>query len=145
MSATKEPSIVIFLGSTRSNRMVDRVGIYVKAIVESKCMTPIIIGKLQFSIKAVIYFSTKNWVSDPAKINFEVLKKPLHFYQNASDAPQWLHDINDSIKEADGIIVLSSEYNATIPPALTNMIDHFPPSSFRHKPAGVVTYSMGEF
>lgn len=82
---------------------------------------------------------------DPDQIPFEVLKTPLHYYQNPADAPQWLHDNNELIKQADGFILLSSEYNATIPPALTNMMDHFPPSSFRHKPAGVVTYSMGRW
>lgn len=146
MSGTviKEPlKIVIFLGSTRNNRMVERVGAYVRTIVENKCMIPITIGKLNFQSK--LYFFFKNWVSDPIKINFEVLKQPLHFYQNPSDAPQWLRDINDTIKQADGFIILSSEYNATIPPALTNMIDHFPPSSFRHRPVGFVTYSMGMF
>lgn len=38
--------ILIFLGSTRTNRMVDRVSAYVKRIVESKGMVPIIIGLL---------------------------------------------------------------------------------------------------
>lgn len=45
-SIVKEPlKIVIFLGSTRTNRMVDRVCAYVKTIVESKGMVPIIMGK----------------------------------------------------------------------------------------------------
>ncbi|KAJ6640901.1 Quinone reductase [Pseudolycoriella hygida] len=117
--------IVIFLGSTRPNRMAERVSVYVKKIVENKGMVPVLM--------------------DPDKIPFEVLKTPLHFYRNPADAPQFLHDNNELIKQADGYLVLSSEYNLTIPPALTNMLDHFPPSSFRHKPAGVVTYSMGQF
>ncbi|XP_037035138.1 FMN-dependent NADPH-azoreductase-like isoform X2 [Bradysia coprophila] len=117
--------IVIFLGSTRNNRMVDRVCAYVKTIVERKGMCPIIM--------------------DPAKMPFEIVKAPLHFYPNPADAPQWLRDTNDAIKEADGFLMLSPEYNYTLSPALTNMIDHFPPSSYRHKPAAVVTYSMGNF
>lgn len=75
---------------------------------------------------------------------FEILKNPLHFYRNPADAPQWLRDTNELIKDADGYLLLSPEYNYTLSPALTNMIDHFPPSSFRHKPAGVVSYSMGK-
>jgi len=117
--------IVIFMGSTRANRMVDRVCAFITKIVESKGMVPVIM--------------------DPEKLPFEVLKTALHFYKNPADAPQWLRDNNELIKEADGFLLLSAEYNCTIPPALTNMLDHFPPSSFRHKPAGVVTYSMGSF
>lgn len=48
MSSTgvKEPlKIVIFLGSTRNNRMVERLATYVKAIVENKGSLPIIMGK----------------------------------------------------------------------------------------------------
>lgn len=74
---------------------------------------------------------------------FEIVKSPLHFYPNPADAPQWLRDTNATINDADGFLLLSPEYNYTLSPALTNMIDHFPPSSYRHKPAGVVTYSMG--
>lgn len=48
--------IVIFLGSTRSNRMVDRVCTFVKSIVESKGMTPIILGKLNVLINRAL-----NW------------------------------------------------------------------------------------
>lgn len=40
--------IVIFLGTTRNNRMVDRVSAYVKTIVENKGMLPIIMGVLSF-------------------------------------------------------------------------------------------------
>lgn len=40
--------IVIFLGSTRTNRMVDRVCAYVKTIVENKGMLPVIMGTLSF-------------------------------------------------------------------------------------------------
>lgn len=40
--------IVIFLGSTRTNRMVDRVSAYVKTIVENKGMLPVIMGTLSF-------------------------------------------------------------------------------------------------
>ncbi len=89
------------------------------------------------------YTNKKNLSLDPATLPFEILKTPLHFYRNPAEAPKWLHDTNDLIKEADGFIFLSPEYNFTLSPALTNMVDHFPPSSFRHKPAGVVTYSMG--
>ena len=48
-------------------------------------------------------------------------------------------------KEANGFVIVSPEYNATIPPALTNLLDYFPPAvCYRHKPVSIVTYCMGE-
>ena len=31
----------------------------------------------------------------------------------------------------------------SLPPALTNLLDYFPPASYRHKPASIASYSMG--
>lgn len=39
----------------------------------------------------------------------------------------------------------AGEYNSTIPPALSNTLDHFPPSSYAFKPAVLITYSAGMF
>lgn len=43
---TQPLKIVIFLGSTRPNRMVDRVSSSVKAVIEKHGMLPIIMGML---------------------------------------------------------------------------------------------------
>lgn len=48
-------------------------------------------------------------------------------------------------RESSGLVLVSAEYNATAPPALTNLLDHFPPASYRHKPCSIVTYSLGKF
>jgi hypothetical protein len=42
-------------------------------------------------------------------------------------------------------VVVSPEYNATVCPTLTNLMNYFPPAAYRHKPASIATYSMGEF
>lgn len=78
-------------------------------------------------------------------LDLPLLKKPLHFYQDRSQAPQVLHDVDKLIRECDGFIFVSAEYNQSLPPALTNTVDHFPPASFKHRPAGICTYSMGRF
>ena len=39
--------------------------------------------------------------------------------------------------------IVTPEYNCSLPPALTNLLDHFPPASFRHKPATIAAYSVG--
>ena len=49
------------------------------------------------------------------------------------------------IQESEGFVVVTPEYNCALPPALTNLLDYFPPSSYRHKPASIASYSMGPF
>ena len=76
---------------------------------------------------------------------FELLRQPLHFLPDQSAAPQWLRDANQSIIEADGFVVVTPEYNCGLPPALVNMLDHFPPASYRHRPVGIACYSLGRY
>ena len=63
---------------------------------------------------------------------------------NPSEAPSWMTETKTKLENSSGFIFVCAEYNATIPPALTNLLDYFPPNIFRHKPASIVTYSMGE-
>lgn len=58
-------------------------------------------------------------------------------------APQLLRDAGQKIKDADAYLIVSAEYNHAIPPALSNMMDHFPCSSYAFRPSGIVCYSPG--
>ena len=49
------------------------------------------------------------------------------------------------IQECEGFVVVTPEYNCSLPPALTNLLDYFPPASYRHKPASIASYSMGPY
>ncbi|CAG7820547.1 unnamed protein product [Allacma fusca] len=123
MATPNKLKIVVFYGSTRTGRLVERVGAFVKKVLVDKGLEPLIF--------------------DPEEMNFEMLKCALHFYPNRDDAPQWLKDADAVIRDADGFLVVSTEYNSSIPPALSNMLDHFPPASFRHRPVGILTYAKG--
>lgn len=51
---------------------------------------------------------------------------------------------NKKIKEADAYLIITPEYNHSIPGVLKNAIDTvFFSNSFRHKPVAVVSYSIG--
>ena len=78
------------------------------------------------------------------EINAPMLTQPLHFMPDPSEAPSWMPETKTKLENSSGFIFVCAEYNATIPPALTNLLDYFPPNVFRHKPASIVTYSMGE-
>ncbi len=91
------------------------------------------------------FFLDPMHLPDPAELPLELVKAPLHFIKDPEkEAPEWLLEWNKKIQSADGFIMVSAEYNCGIPPALSNMLDHFPPASFRHRPCGIITYSLGE-
>src|SRR5260370_32232224 len=48
------------------------------------------------------------------------------------------------IKPADAYVIVSGEYNHSIPPALSNLLDHFLEEYF-FKPSAIVCYSPGAF
>ena len=60
------------------------------------------------------------------------------------DAPAVMAAIASTFRDADGFIIVSGEYNHSIPPALKNLLDHFQ-KEYHYKPSGIVTYSAGPF
>ena len=60
------------------------------------------------------------------------------------EAPETMEWIAAEFREADGFIIVSGEYNHSIPPALKNLLDHFQ-REYHYKPSGIVTYSAGPF
>jgi len=59
-------------------------------------------------------------------------------------APEAMQQVADILNAADGFIVISAEYNHSIPAALKNLLDHFQ-SEYLYKPSGILTYSAGPF
>jgi len=48
------------------------------------------------------------------------------------------------LRKAVGFVVVTGEYNHSVPAALKNLLDHFQ-SEYHYKPSGIVTYSAGPF
>ena len=61
-----------------------------------------------------------------------------------SDAPSAMRDVSGILEAADGFVVVSAEYNHSIPAALKNLLDHFQ-SEYLYKASAIVTYSAGPF
>ena len=59
-------------------------------------------------------------------------------------APEAMQKVGRILKDADGFIIVSAEYNHGEPPALKNLLDHYQ-SEYLYKPSGIVTYSAGSF
>ena len=57
-------------------------------------------------------------------------------------APKTIEEVHRIFEGSDGFIIVSAEYNHSVPPALKNLIDHYE-KEFWFKPGGIVTYSSG--
>lgn len=60
------------------------------------------------------------------------------------EAPTAMYEVARILAAADGFVVMSGEYNHSIPAALKNLLDHYQ-SEYHYKPSAIVTYSAGPF
>ena len=80
---------------------------------------------------------------DAKEYDFGLLDLMYKEYRSHEKPPK-MKALADLIEGADGFIVVSGEYNHSIPPALSNMMDHYLEEYF-FRPAGIVAYSAGRF
>lgn len=80
---------------------------------------------------------------DPVEYPLPLLDKMYKEYAPGT-APDVLQRLAAVLKPADGYVVVSAEYNHSVPPALSNLLDHFLEEYF-WKPSAVVCYSAGPF
>jgi len=80
---------------------------------------------------------------DPLEVKLPLLKKRYKDYPKGK-APEKLDRLAKLYRKADAFVVVSAEYNHSIPPALSNLIDHFLEEYF-FKPSLIVCYSAGSF
>jgi NAD(P)H-dependent FMN reductase len=116
-------NMAIFYGSVRSERQ----GIKAARFILRTCQ--------QRGHQAVLI--------DPLEYRLPLIDKMYKEYPPGT-APPLLEDLAAIVKAADAYIVVSGEYNHSIPPALTNLMNHFLEEYFR-KPSAIVSYSAGSF
>ena len=59
------------------------------------------------------------------------------------ELPPETQALQDTIRNADCYIIVSPEYNHSVPPALASLMGHFGGSCYAFKPSSIVTYSPG--
>jgi NAD(P)H-dependent FMN reductase len=116
------PHIEILSASIREGRNSHRVALYFKQYLEAN--TPVTVNIL-----------------DLKEYNFPLFDERLQFQKSPS--PKML-DFSDKIKTADGVIIVTPEYNGGYPASLKNAIDLLHPEWHR-KPVVISTVSDGDF
>jgi len=82
-------------------------------------------------------------VVDPYELQLPLLDRMYKEYDKGK-APAVLEKLATVYRAADAFIVVSGEYNHSIPPALSNLLDYFLEEYF-WRPSAIVCYSSGAF
>lgn len=82
---------------------------------------------------------------DPLEEQYQLpLLDRMYKEYEAGEAPENMERIAGILDAADGFIVVTAEYNHSVPPALKNLLDHFQ-GEYQNKPSGIACYSAGGF
>jgi NAD(P)H-dependent FMN reductase len=78
---------------------------------------------------------------DPLELNLPLLDR---MYKEISDPPEKLIDLREKIKDAEGYLAVTPEYNHSVSAAMKNTLDYFL-EEYYFKPSAIVSYSPGGF
>lgn len=115
-------NIKIISASIRQGRKSHRVALFFKEYIENN-------------------FEANVEIIDLAALQFPLFEERLRFYDNPTPA---MTDYARKIEMADGIIVVSPEYNGGYPASLKNAIDLLY-AEWRNKPIAIAPVSDGQF
>ncbi len=121
--------VAVLIGSVRAERMSARAAAWVVARLSQRGHEAVLV--------------------DPAKLELPLLDKMWKEVKN-SEAPQdaalraKLKPVADLYERADGFCVVTPEYNHSVPPALSNLIDYFL-EEYAYKPSAIVSCSSGPY
>ena len=80
---------------------------------------------------------------DALEVKLPLLDRMYKEYPKG-EAPAELETLAALYREADAFVIVTGEYNHSVPPALTNLLDHFLEEYF-FRPSAIVSYSGGQF
>jgi len=115
--------ILVFYGSYRSDRMGIRLA--------------------QFVVERLRRRGDDVELIDAKTINLPMLDRMYKEYPKG-EAPEALERLAGKIRDADGFVFITGEYNWGIQPGLKNLTDHFLEEWF-WRPAAIASYSAGRF
>jgi NAD(P)H-dependent FMN reductase len=115
--------LVVIVGSVRSDRKEIRAARYVVTSLSARGHEVALV--------------------DPVEKQLLLLDRMYKEYERGT-APPVLEELAACYRAPDGFVVVSGEYNHSIPPPLSNLLDHFLEEYF-FRPSAIVCYSAGAF
>jgi NAD(P)H-dependent FMN reductase len=115
--------IPVLLGSVRSDRQGIKAARYLMGLLERRGHKPVLV--------------------DPLEKPLPMLDRMFKEFP-AGTAPAVMQELADLYRRADGFVIVTAEYNQSVPPALKNLLDHFLEEYF-WRPSAIVSYSAGRF
>ena len=97
----------------------------------------------RFILQACLERGHQATLIDPSEEKLPLLDRMYKEYP-PDQRPENLERLATRIRAADAFLIVSGEYNHSIPPALSNLLDHFLEEYF-WRPSGIVCYSAGAF
>jgi len=121
--------VAVLQGSVRSERMGDRVAKWVMSQLVARGQEAVLV--------------------DAAALELPLLDKMWKELKGSSDREHAilrdkLRPVAELYERVDGFAVVSGEYNHSVPPALTNLLDYFLEEYF-YRPSAIVCYSVTPF
>jgi len=121
--------VAVLLGSVRSDRMGDRAAKWVAAQLEKRGHEAELVDAAELKLPLL----DKTWK--------EIMRDPPAKYEKLHEK---LAPLAKLYARADGFCVVSAEYNHSIPPGLTNLLDYFMEEYF-FRPSAIVCYSASSY
>lgn len=115
-------NILIISSSVRTGRKSPRVALYFKNYIEDKKL-----GSAE--------------ILDLAELKLPLFDERLRYQENPTDEMLRLHE---KVTAADGVIIVTPEYNGGYPASLKNVVDLLY-DEWYHKPIAIATVSNGQF
>src|ERR1700722_16320578 len=121
--------VAVLLGSVRRERVGDRAAKWAMAQLKARGHKAVLVDAAELKLPVLDKMWKEIKKDPPAKY------KKLH----ATLAP-----LAKLYARADGFCVVSAEYNHSVPPGLTNLIDYFL-EEYLFRPSAIVCYSAGQY
>jgi NAD(P)H-dependent FMN reductase len=121
--------VPVLLGSVRSDRMGERVARWVVRQLQSRGHEPMLVDAAELKLPIL----DRMWK--------EIKHNPPAEHSQLFDR---LKSLAELYSRADGYCIVSAEYNHSIPPGMSNLLDHFLEEYF-WRPSAIVCYSATAF
>lgn len=116
--------VPVILGSVRSDRIGIRVARFGMAELQRRGHQPELV--------------------DAAELQLPLLDRMYKEMKAQGNVPEKIERLAETFRTADGFLIVAGEYNHSIQPGLSNLLDHFLEEYF-FRPSAIMCYSAGRY